>query len=74
MPFGETFHPVFIILFLCRLFPSESPKKITPKIQRFHTSVKIWDINNSKDLEMHKDVLEYIVEDMHPWSVKQYFT
>ena len=37
-------------------------------------SVKIRDRNNLRAIEMHKDVFEYIVEDMHPWSVKRDLT
>ena len=38
-------------------------------IPAFIESTKIWDINDPKSLEMHKDVFEFLVEDMHPWSM-----
>ena len=34
-------------------------------------SIKHWDINTSKAQELHRDVFEFLVENMHPWSTVQ---
>ena len=40
-------------------------------ISGFTENTKIWDVNSSKAKEFHKDVFEYLVEDMIPWSTVQ---
>ena len=40
-------------------------------ISGYVESVKLWDINSPKAQEFHRDVFEYLVEDMNPWSTVQ---
>ena len=40
-------------------------------LPKYVDSVKIWDIKSAKAQEFHKDVFEFLVEDMQPWSMVQ---
>ena len=37
-------------------------------IPGYAETVKIWDINSSKGKQFHRDIFEFLVEDMHAWS------
>ena len=40
-------------------------------IPGYTETVKVWDINSSKGKQFHRDIFEFLVEDMHPWSTVQ---